>query len=99
MSKKFYVFLCLALRPILNFFYRIKIENEEKIPKKEAIIMCANHTSNLDPILIAVSIKRNIRYMAKSELFENKIFGLFLKKLGTFPVNRKRRSRSNKRIY
>jgi 1-acyl-sn-glycerol-3-phosphate acyltransferase len=42
----------------------------------------------IDPVILAVSSKRQIHFMGKKELFENKILGYFFRKLGAFPVDR-----------
>jgi 1-acyl-sn-glycerol-3-phosphate acyltransferase len=85
----FYIIICNILHPFLNFTYKLSIIGSEKIPKSGRLIICSNHTSNADPILLALASKRPIRFMSKSELFKNKIFAMFLKKVGAFPVNRK----------
>lgn len=52
--------------------YRIKIVGKENIPKKGAIIICANHRSFLDPPLVEVTCGRFARFLAKEELTKNK---------------------------
>jgi 1-acyl-sn-glycerol-3-phosphate acyltransferase len=83
---------------VFKFSYKLVVINKENIPKSGAIIFCPNHTSNIDSILLAVSTKRRIRFMAKSELFKNKIFAVFLRKLGVFPIKRKTRDESALKI-
>lgn len=72
----------------LYLFFRVKITGQENIPKQGAVILASNHIHIFDPICLAVSSRRNISFMAKKELFKNKLFSKLLKKLGTFPVNR-----------
>ncbi|RKD34521.1 lysophospholipid acyltransferase family protein [Thermohalobacter berrensis] len=72
-----------------NFIYRIEINGLENIPKKGRLIICSNHKSLLDPILVGISLNRKVHFMAKKELFKNKFFSIILKKLGAFPVDRK----------
>ena len=55
--------------------YRAKITGTENIPKKGAILLCANHKSFLDPPLIESTCKRpDVRFLAKKELAKNKFF-------------------------
>ena len=70
-------------------FYRCKIEGEENIPESGRLLVCSNHISLHDPIVIAAISKRQICYMGKKELFKVPLFGSFLKSLGAFPVDRK----------
>ncbi|OGO78760.1 MAG: hypothetical protein A2Y23_13035 [Clostridiales bacterium GWB2_37_7] len=76
------------LKPIFFLFYNIKVEGIENLPSTGPMVICANHTSAIDPIILAISIPYRIYSMAKSELFKNRFFGLFLKNIGVFPVKR-----------
>lgn len=69
-------------------FYKIQIKGIENIPKDGSAIICANHLHNLDPLLLAAFSKRQICYMAKEELFNNKLLSKILHGFGTFPVKR-----------
>ncbi len=52
-------------------------------------IVYSNHISLLDPIVVGCFTRRPIRFMAKEELFRNRLFGFVLfRLLGAFPVNR-----------
>lgn len=82
-----------AVRGIVGFFmrhiYRLEVHGRENIPQdSERLIICGNHKSNLDPVAISAIFERQIFWMAKKELFENKFFGGFLTKLGAFPIDR-----------
>ena len=56
--------------------YRFEVIGKENIPKKDAVIICANHRSFLDPPLIEVTTGRYTRFLAKEELTENKFLAL-----------------------
>lgn len=76
------------LKPIFFLFYNIKVEGKENLPKEGPLIVCANHTSAIDPVILAVSVPYRIYSMAKAELFNNKLFGWYLRSIGVFPVKR-----------
>lgn len=80
------------LRSIAGFFIKIffkfDISGLENIPKEGSVILCPNHLSLWDPIVLSVVVPRQIFWMGKSELFESKILAFFLDKLGVFPVKR-----------
>jgi len=50
------------------------------------VLLVSNHQSYLDPVLVAVRLKRPLNYIAKSELFENPHFARLLRWLNSFPV-------------
>lgn len=71
------------------FYFRIKKYGIHNIPKEGACIICCNHTSISDILFLGVLCPRQIHFMAKDELFKNKILAFLLTKLGAFPVNRR----------
>lgn len=83
-----YQFAKLLLRPYFSLFYRIKVEGLENIPENGAYIVCANHYSAVDPIMIGVMLPHRISFMAKAELFKNKLLRFFLTNVGAFPIKR-----------
>lgn len=78
-------------RPILAIFiklYRPTIIGKEFIPKEGRVILAGNHTSYLDPLLVAYGTKRCVHYFAKDSLYKGIKKPIF-KGLGIIPVNRK----------
>ncbi|MBQ8177550.1 MAG: 1-acyl-sn-glycerol-3-phosphate acyltransferase [Oscillospiraceae bacterium] len=73
---------------VYKLFYNFHIEGIENIPQDRALVMASNHRSYADPVLLTMPMKRPVTYMAKEELFKNKLFGWFITKLGAFPVKR-----------
>ncbi len=70
------------------FGFKIKLIGKENEPKTGPVIVCANHISLADPLFIGLVLKREISFMAKAEIFKNKLFGKFLKSIGVIPVKR-----------
>ena len=76
------------LIPLVKILFFLKVNGKGNIPKNGGFILCSNHLSNFDPVLIGVAQRRQLFFMAKSELFRNKFFGWLIRKLGAFPVER-----------
>ena len=70
--------------------YKIKIIGLENVPKNGGAVICANHQSFNDVILLAVATKRQLHFMGKEELFKIKPIAYLFKKLGAFPVKRRK---------
>ncbi|WP_345788688.1 lysophospholipid acyltransferase family protein [Halarsenatibacter silvermanii] len=66
----------------------MKVRGRENIPQEGPVIIMSNHISLLDPPLLGAFLPRKIHYMAKKELFDNKLAGWLLGSLGAFPVKR-----------
>lgn len=72
----------------VRLLFRIRAEGEEKLPKDGGYILCANHTSMLDVLILSARNDRQIRYMAKAELFKIPLLRGFITFLGAYPVDR-----------
>lgn len=87
-KSKLYRFLAAIVRPLVHIFYRLEVRGLENIPADGRCIICPNHTSNIDPVLLIVTLRRQIYFMAKAELFKNKLLAKLFRTLGAFPVER-----------
>lgn len=83
-----YAFARFIFQVYFALFYRVRTEGLENVPKTGPVLMCANHPTGLDMFLIGTRMKRQINYMAKAELFRNKILAYLLKHIAAFPVSR-----------
>lgn len=68
--------------------FRIKVTGRENIPAEGRLSLCANHHNNLDPLFISIVFPRQISWMGKKELFQNKALAFILNHVGVFPVDR-----------
>ncbi len=85
----FYKVIVRILRVLVFLIFDLKVHNKENLDNTEGgLIVCGNHISMIDPVILAVSTKRQIHYMGKKELFENKFLSYIFSKLGAFPVDR-----------
>ena len=84
-----YSVMKVILWPINKLIFRFEVVNRPDLDENKRLILCSNHISALDPILIAMTF-RKISFMAKVELFKNKLVGGFLTRLGAIPVDRQK---------
>ena len=89
MRNKFYARAWRILRPIVLFFLPVELRGTENL-EDEAAILCANHSSAWDPILLVLAMPQsfNLRIMAKKQLFSIPLVRWFLRNMGVFPVDR-----------
>lgn len=85
----FYSFAFMLVYPFIHLLYPHRVTGRELIPDGAAIV-CAPHSSYLDPVLVSLAVGKKHRpyYMAKKELFSVPLLGAFLKYIGIFPVDR-----------
>lgn len=77
-------------RPLFRVLFAVEHHGVENVPESGRVILASNHPSFLDPILIALPIKRVILYMAWDALFKIPLLGMLIKSLGAFPVDIRR---------
>lgn len=77
-----------VIQPFLQLYFRLRRYGREHVPARGPVILCANHRSFLDPFVVGVCARRPVYFVAKRELFENRLQAWFLNALGAFPVRR-----------
>lgn len=87
--NRFYHFVYIIVKPLVRLLFPFRVVGVENVPEGGALL-CANHASGWDPILIALALPNDSRlsFMAKEELFRNRFLRWLLNKLGGFPVKR-----------
>jgi 1-acyl-sn-glycerol-3-phosphate acyltransferase len=75
--------------PIVRGVFRLRARGTENLPRERGFVLAANHTSNFDPWPLGIPLwpGRQLRFMAKSELF-NPLIGPIIKAGGAFKVRR-----------
>lgn len=88
MKRGLCVFLCAVYRLFATLFHPVRVIGRENMLAEGPVILCANHVSLQDPMVLNVYLGRLIRFMAKKELFENRFMNRVMTWLGAFPVSR-----------
>ncbi|HEX2088055.1 MAG TPA: lysophospholipid acyltransferase family protein [Solirubrobacteraceae bacterium] len=77
-----------VLQPFFRVYFRLGRIGREHIPADGPLLLAANHRSFLDPFVLGTMLRRPVYYVAKKELFANRLQAWFLNALGAFPVDR-----------
>ncbi len=72
----------------LKLFFRLELSGQDVFPSTGPFILAANHPGYFDPPLLATVVRRRIWFLAKEELFRNRISRLFFQTLGAIPIKR-----------
>ena len=86
MSMSFYESIYRIFSPLVKRLWRIEAVGTENVPSCGAIL-ASNHTAFSDVLVISQAAGRQVRYMAKKELFKTPLAPL-IKALGAYPVDR-----------
>jgi 1-acyl-sn-glycerol-3-phosphate acyltransferase len=76
--------------PVLGI-YRFRAIGVDNVPKQGPVILAPNHFSFFDHFFIAALLRREVQFMAKSQLFRPPVLDFILSHGGTFPVRRGQR--------
>ena len=76
------------LAVLVRLVFRLEYVNRERLNDVKGKIICANHTSYWDPVLVAAATHGSIRFMGKIELFDVPVLGHVVRWLRVFPVKR-----------
>ncbi|MCQ2417661.1 MAG: 1-acyl-sn-glycerol-3-phosphate acyltransferase [Oscillospiraceae bacterium] len=78
-----------VMRLVMAMCFKIETVGKENVPQEGGYLYISNHRSNADPILIGIqNPKTQFCFLAKQELFKNKIAAAVIRNLGAIAVDR-----------
>lgn len=65
-------------RLLMTFYFRIRVHGLHHYPSEDGFLICSNHQSHLDPLVVGATCPRPINYVGRESLTRFKPFGDFL---------------------
>ena len=81
-------FLIKVVKVFTKCIFRIRVNGVENIPVDGSCMLCANHISMWDPVILICHLPRRIAFVAKHETQKVPVIGYILKKIGCIFINR-----------
>jgi 1-acyl-sn-glycerol-3-phosphate acyltransferase len=78
----------LALAVPLIAFWRLRAIDADNVPHRGPVILAPNHFSFMDHFFVATYLRREVQFMAKSQLFGPPLWTFIYTHGGVFPVRR-----------
>jgi 1-acyl-sn-glycerol-3-phosphate acyltransferase len=78
----------LLVFPVYRLLFRGRTAGNGNVPMEGALVVVANHGSDLDPPLLGHALGRPVAFMAKAELFRVPLLGPIIRACGAYPVAR-----------
>ncbi len=79
-------------RRIVGFLLKVLVKFKkcglQHVPEDGGAIIASNHAAYIDPTLLGAALPRELYFLAKKELFRNKLFGWFIHKFNAVPISR-----------
>jgi 1-acyl-sn-glycerol-3-phosphate acyltransferase len=68
--------------------FRIRVQGRHLIPAGGPVLVCANHQSYFDPVIVGLTFNRRMNYLARKSLFRFYPFRWLIEALGAIPIDR-----------
>ncbi len=78
----------IVLTPIILLLYRYRAIDVANVPESGRVLIAPNHFSFWDHFFVAVLLRREVHFMAKSQLFKPPVIDFIINHGGVFPVRR-----------
>ncbi len=78
----------LILSVVLPLQMRLRVTGREHVPAQGPVLLVCNHLSNVDPLVIGLALSRELRILAKAEVFDWPVIGLLARWCGVVPIRR-----------
>lgn len=86
--RGFYQWVVNYIGPIVRRCMCLHVYGAEKEQTDGPLLVCANHTAMLDVFSLTLTFKRQLRYLAKKELFKIPLLSQLISALGAYAVDR-----------
>jgi 1-acyl-sn-glycerol-3-phosphate acyltransferase len=83
-----YSFIKTVSYPYCRLAYRLHANGLERVPREGPVILAPNHFSAMDHWFVGILLPRQVRFMAKSQLFKGPFLEFIMAHSGAFPVRR-----------
>lgn len=70
--------------------FRLRVDGMKRYPRTGPMLVCSNHQSNLDPLILGCACPRPVNYLAKKQLFSFPPLGWFLRWNDAIELDRKK---------
>ena len=82
------------LQVLLKSLFGFRVYDADRVPCQGPVIVASNHISLVDPPVVGGAIPREMYYLGKKELFENRFLCAVVTAYNTVPVSRGRPDRA-----
>lgn len=88
LKTAWYNFLHVCCRTFAVVAFRVRVAGRERVPLTGGLLVCSNHQSHLDPVLVGLAVDRRLNYLARDTLFRFLPLRLLIESLDAIPIER-----------
>lgn len=71
-----------------TFGFSLRHDGWNNVPKSGPLLFVSNHQSMFDPVLVGLSSRRYLSYLARKNLFEQPVLAPLIRSLNAIPIDR-----------
>jgi 1-acyl-sn-glycerol-3-phosphate acyltransferase len=86
--RPLYLLARLTLPATTLLLWGMRSRGVDHVPARGPVVIACNHISNWDPVLVGTACRRELHFLAKEELFRNRLFGGLIRAVNAIPVRR-----------
>jgi 1-acyl-sn-glycerol-3-phosphate acyltransferase len=83
-----YNFFRVVARLIGTIGFRVRWTGNENFPTTGGALICSNHQSFFDPVLVGLACNRRMNYLARETLFQSRLLAPLIHFLDAIPIDR-----------
>jgi 1-acyl-sn-glycerol-3-phosphate acyltransferase len=83
-----YALARLIATPLYRLLWRVRVEGDERLPRRGPAILAANHVSFFDSVALIMTVRRTLSFVGKVEYLDSWKTRRLLPALGMIPVDR-----------
>lgn len=68
--------------------FRLRVAGREHVPRDGGVLVCSNHQSYFDPVLVGLACDRHMNYLARKSLFDFAPFRWLIQFYDAIPIDR-----------
>lgn len=86
--RTYYRISHIVVRGFFRLFFGLRIVGEDNLRFRENFIFASNHISYFDPPVVGCALRQEVSFVAKKELFSNRLLAWLIRRYHAIPVDR-----------
>ena len=83
-----YAAIRVAARLVGVALFHVRCRDRRRVPASGGVLVCCNHQSALDPLVVGLACDRRLNYLARRSLFRFTLFRWLIEYLDAIPLDR-----------
>ena len=87
LGDRFYATVRTLSLPLLKGWIRLRVEGTENVPSQGPVLVVANHSSFVDPVVLGRACPRKLHFLIKKSVYHSPMLRWFFRGMDSIPVS------------